>query len=282
MSFEQLEQSFYTGDYTSVVTADVESLESPEERHKASLLQYRARIAQGKAKEVSAELVSSTDPALALVKVYADAVDGSSNSIEAAAKIASTSPDDNDVKLLTGLIFARGGRYEDALRILSTHENSLECTLLIVYIYLTLNRVNDAVKVVSETRKWAGDHLLYNLAEAWTCLRQGDDKAQKAFYIFDELNSTRETARSSLGQAVSQLVLRRFPEADEDLRRAREIDGTSEDVLATSVALAVIQGQPQDEFRTQVYLVSSAGIDYKEKSELFDKVAQKYASQVPS
>lgn len=281
MSFDSLEQSFYTGNYKAVIEADLDTISDVEENFKAHILQARARIVEGRAKEVSAELVASEDPVYKLIRVYADSVNGSTNSITEAAGIIETAPQNNFVKHLGGLIFARSGEYERALSLLRTHEGSLECVLLMVQILLMQQRVSEASTLVGETRKWANDHLLYNLAEAWTCLRQSKEQTQKAYYIFEELNGSHPTARTELGQGLSQLLLLRWPEAEESLLQAAALSPSSDDVAATSIALSLIQNQDPQEYRDQLSKTSEVALDVKEKSEFFDKIVQKYQAQVP-
>ncbi|PRT53152.1 putative coatomer subunit epsilon [Wickerhamiella sorbophila] len=281
MSFESLEQSFYTGDYKAVIETDLEAIADPEENFKAQLLHARARIADGKAKEVSAALTSSNDSVWALVKVYADSVATGVDGTDKAVDIVESDRDNNYVKLLGGLIFARAGELEKALALLKTHESSLECVLLTVQILLMQGRVEEAVVLVNETRKWANDHLLYNLAEAWTCLFQNKEQVQKTYYIFEELSGSHPTARTYLGETIAQLKLLRFPEASESLRQAVALSPDSDDVLATNIALALIQNEDAQEFRDNLGKTSLPANALREKSELFDRVVQKYQSQMP-
>jgi coatomer protein complex subunit epsilon len=122
---------------------------------------------------------------------------------------------------------------------------------LIVQVHLHQNRPDLAAKDAAAARRWAQDSLLVNLAESWIGLRQGGDKYQAAFYVFEELAQApaSHNALSLVCQAVTELHLGRLPEARTALEQAEAMESESSgpraraEVLANRLVLDALLGE---------------------------------------
>lgn len=275
---QSMEHALYTGDYGSVVSVNVQGLDS-EDQQRAWLLIRRAEIASGKA-SLAAENLDNSLVSKALA-VYAEQTLGNGSDLaHGASEIAAEAVQKRDWAALhiSALVLAGEDKIPEALAVLENHEQSLDCAMLQVYLYIALGDVEKASSVTENMRKWANDHVAFNLCEAWVALRENGSAAQKAYYIFEENNGFKQTARSHTGEAVAQLELLRLPEAAESIRRALELDDTAEDALATSAAIEAAQGKAPDSLaRLQQLPKSHIVQDIKDKDALFDRVVKKYA-----
>jgi coatomer protein complex subunit epsilon len=278
-----IERAFYTGDFAQVIGNDISGYKETN-KTRAQVLVARAKIYTGKARDVIAEFSSTPNPSLAAVKAYGEYYSGIKSGLSNIEKLIDTNADDAHVQFLGGLVLVAEKRYPEALALVGKHEGSLECTSLLVQIYLVQNRIDLAVKLVEDAKKWAQDNVVFNLCEAWTNLRQGDDKSQGAFYIYEELSSGGvSSARSFLGQAISQYELGRIPEAEELLREALELEPENPEALANSITLAIISGKDYSDLESKLEQVQRdhpSLMDLQDKSDLFDKIVSKYQAQM--
>lgn len=80
--------------------------------------------------------------------------------------------------------------------------------------------------------------------QAWLSLAKGGEGSQGAFYIYEELaQSSSTSAKSLLGQAVSEIQLGRLPEAESTLKQALEKTPQNPDILANAVVCATLSGK---------------------------------------
>lgn len=116
-------------------------------------------------------------------------------------------------------------------------------------IHLLQNRTDLAIKEVTAARKWAQDSLLVNLAESWVGLRQGGEKYQQAFYVFEELAQAPSTSStwSLVSQAVCELHLGRLEEAQSALEQAIKKEPQRADAIANHLVLTVVAGNDTKE-----------------------------------
>lgn len=161
-----------------------------------------------------------------------------------------------------------------------------------------------AERELNAAKSWAQDSLLAQVAEvstrrrgsclyqAWLSLAKGGEGSQGAFYIYEELaQSSTATAKSLLGQAVSEIQLGRLPEAESTLKQALDKDPQNPDVLANAVVCATLSGKDYSVYLKYIalsYLKAHACStltgqehqlisDLKEKSVLFDQLSANYA-----
>jgi coatomer protein complex subunit epsilon len=278
-----IQQAYYTGEYQQVISTDV-SRYSDEGKVKAQVLIYRAKIQVGKANEVIQELEKKKGVVdFEIVKAYAEYQKNSKNkALSTVEEIISKHKDNGTVQFIGGLVLISEGKYDEALQLLSNHEGSLECVSLIVEIYLRTDRIEEAEKQVRDAKKWAQDNIVFNLTEAWVDLKVGgSDKYQNAYYIFEELNG--RTVKSLSGQAVSQLQMNRIPEAQEAIDEALKLDPSNTNVLANNITLNIINGKDYGDIESNLEQVEKDHpnlVDLQAKSQLFDKIVEKYSKQI--
>ncbi|KAF1918487.1 coatomer epsilon subunit-domain-containing protein [Ampelomyces quisqualis] len=278
-----IHSAFHAGAFQQVLDFDTSSFSSSNALP-VRVLQLRSKIALGHAKDVSAELASEQTPDLIAVKLLADQEQGK-DVISQAKKLAEQHGQENlNVQLLGGIVLEKAGETEEALALLSKHQGSLDAVALIVQIHLSQNRTDLASKEAQRARKWAQDSLLVNIAESWVGMREGGDKYQSAFYVFEELAQTSQSQspHSLVAQAVSELHLGRLPEAEAALQQAIAIDPKSADTIANLVVLNTLLGRSSETAVLKEQLAAADGEhralrDWKEKKGEFEKAAAKYA-----
>lgn len=281
--------AFYTHAYQTVLDYDTAALSSSN-KTTAQILKYRAQIALGQQKAVISSLKSSKDPSSRALVALAKQANGDTSALESASILAEEEPEDSIVQIVAGTVLAAGGQYTEATELLSKHQGSLEAVALLVQIHLQQNRTDLALKEVAAAKRWANDSLLINIAESWTNLRVGgSEKYQSAFYVFEELATTPgTTSRTALvGQAVSEMHLGRWEEANAALEQAMAMESASVESIANAAVLASVLGK-RDQAQELSKALSGKDkshpllADLKEKAELFDAAAAKYSAKVAS
>ncbi|KAF2028656.1 hypothetical protein EK21DRAFT_101687 [Setomelanomma holmii] len=278
-----IHSAFHAGAFQQVFDFDTSSFSSSNALP-VRVLQLRSKIALGQAKQVSAELASEKTPDLIAVKLLADYEQGK-DVLSQAKKLAEQHGQENlSVQLLVGIILERVGETEEALALLSKHQGSLDAVALIVQIHLQQNRTDLASKEAQRARKWAQDSLLVNIAESWVGMREGGEKYQSAFYVFEELAQTSQSQspHSLVAQAVSELHLGRLHEAEAALQQAIAIDPKLADTIANLVVLNTLLGKTAETQQLKEQLAGAdkdhrALRDWTEKKEEFARAAGKYA-----
>ena len=282
--------AFYSHDYSSVIEFDTSPL-SAQNKASAQILKYRAQIATGKASSVISSLKSSKDSASRSIVALAQQASGESEALGTAEELAESESEDPVVQICAGSVLAMAGEYAKAIELLQKHQGSLEAVALLVQLHLAQNRTDLALKEVAAAKRWANDSLLINIAESWANLRSGpSEKYQSSFYVYEEMATApgNQASASLVGQAVSEIHLGRWEEAEQTLQRAMEMEDTSVEAVANSVVLAAIVGKKQDaqaELRSQLEAADSGHpmlTDLQEKSQLFDMASKKYSAKVSS
>lgn len=116
------------------------------------------------------------------------------------------------------------------------------------------------------------------------------DKYQQAFYVFEEMAQTpSSTATKSLvSQAVAEIHLGRLEEAEVALAESLKKDNGGADeveALANKVVLGILTGKKGNDAETALRSKAPEHallMDLKEKMDLFDSAAVKYAPKVKS
>lgn len=278
-----IHSAFHAGAFQQVLDFDTSSFSSSNALP-VRVLQLRSKIALGQAKDVSAELASEKTPDLIALKLLADQEQGK-DVLSQAKKLAEQHGQENlNVQLLVGIVLEKAGETEEALALLSKHQGSLDAVALIVQIHLQQNRTDLASKEAQRARKWAQDSLLVNIAESWVGMREGGEKYQSAFYVFEELAQTSQSQspHSLVAQAVSELHLGRLPEAEAALQQAIAINPKSADTIANLIVLNTLLGKSKETAELKEQLAAAdanhrALADWKEKKGEFEKAAAKYA-----
>ncbi|KAL6878808.1 coatomer complex, epsilon subunit [Trichoderma novae-zelandiae] len=275
---------FYQSQYQQVIDFDTSSF-SPENAVPARVLKLRARLALGQAEDVLAEVQGETVPDLEAVGALAEYNLGKTDSaLQTIEKLAASAGDNVTVQVVGGTVLQAAGKSEEALALLSKHQGSLDAVALIVQIHLQQNRTDLALKEVTAARRWAQDSLLVNLAEAWVGARVGGEKYQQAFYVYEELaqGSSTFSVQSLIAQAVCEIHLGRFEEAQSALEQALQKDPTNAEGIANLVVLNSITGNSTEEHLESLKKANpnhQLVLDLDEKSSLFDKAAAKYSAK---
>ena len=270
-----------------MIDFDTSSLSSTN-KSAAQILKYRAQIASGQQSSVISALKNAKDPSSRALVALAKQRNGDKSAVDTASTLAEEEPEDATVQIVAGTILAAGGETAQAAELLSKHQGSLEAVALLVQIHLQVNRTDLALKEVAAAKRWANDSLLINLAEAWTNLRVGgSEKYQSAFYVFEELATTPGTTSTTalVGQAVSEMHLGRWEEANAALEQAMAIEGASPESIVNAIVLASVLGKQDLSKDLTAQLRSKEKghvllMDLQEKSDLFDTAAAKYSAKV--
>ncbi|WYZ41899.1 hypothetical protein EsH8_V_000794 [Colletotrichum jinshuiense] len=276
---------FHQGQYQEVIDYDTSSL-SPENALPARVLALRARVALGQAEDVIADVQGEKEPELIALGALAESALGKTDSaVKTIEKLAASEGENTTVQIVGGTVLQAAGKSEEALALLSQHQGSLDAVALIVQIHLQQNRNDLALKEVTAARRWAQDSLLVNVAESWVGLRQGGDKYQQAFYVFEELAQAPATSSVAtlVSQAVAELHLGRTEEAQAALDQALAKDSSYASAIANLLVLTVIEGKDSNELTEKLKAADPKHqflVDLEEKSALFDKAATKYSAKV--
>ncbi|KAK3838439.1 MAG: coatomer epsilon subunit-domain-containing protein [Linnemannia elongata] len=287
---------FYSGNYTQVISETTSSRTRASANqpttHQLDLFLFRSLIATKNYTRVAQEITESHGLGLQALKaqaVYLDAV----QSADAAGRDAALahlrdlllvhSPDDRqpeitalEVKVVVGQVLATEGLVEEALTVLLPHNNHLESVAVVVQIYLQMNRLDLARKEVEACKSWAEDAMLAQLMEAWY---------QNAYYIYEEIatSSTSPTVKSLIGEAVCNIQMGHYPEAEGILQEALSRDPSNTDAIVNQIVLSTLLSKPAEEISALVQQLQSVAPNHSYlqdldlKSSLFDRAAQRFA-----
>jgi coatomer protein complex subunit epsilon len=139
-----------------------------------------------------------------------------------------------------------------------------------------------------------------------TKFAKGGEKYQSAFYVYEELasNPNSTAPMSIVGQAIAELHLGRFPEAEAALTAALEKYPEGVELIANTIVLNVLTGKDTTELTSYVAPIYNLGnvpvlmfryrrleslqpshaliTDLAEKSSFFDTAAAKYVPKLSS
>ncbi|EIE87444.1 hypothetical protein G6F46_003048 [Rhizopus delemar] len=281
---------FALGNYQTVINevSSTKSLFSPEAKLEAQVYLYRSYIAQGKYNLVINDIGSSDEPSLKAIKLLASYMSDKSSDQHVQNAINLLEEGSNRinsvVQVITATILVQACRLEDALRILHSRQRKLECSALAVQIYLQLDRLDLARNEIASVKSWAEDALLLQMMEAWVDLRIGGEKYQEAYYIYEEFaqSNTAQTVKVLNGQAVANIALGRYPEAESLLLEAQNKDNDNPETLINLITCATLTGKSQEvvhRYTSHLREVAPKHPYVQEldlKSSLFDRCASHY------
>jgi coatomer protein complex subunit epsilon len=74
---------------------------------------------------------------------------------------------------------------------------------------------------------------------------QGGEKYQQAFYVFEEMAQAPSTTAplSLISQAIAEIHLGRYEEAEAALKQAMEKDPSNADAIANMIVLSILSGK---------------------------------------
>ncbi|KAF9917557.1 hypothetical protein BX616_000605 [Lobosporangium transversale] len=297
---------FYSGNYNQVIADTTSSRTRASANqvtiHQLDLFLYRSLIAIKDYNRVAQEITESHALGLQALKaqaVYLDAVQSADATGRDAALshlrelLLIHSPEDSqpevtalEVKVVVGQVLGAEGLVEEALTVLLPHNNHLESVAVVVQIYLQMNRLDLAKKEVEACKSWAEDAMLAQLMEAWVGLRVGGgERYQNAYYIYEEIatSSTSPTVKSLVGEAVCNIQMGQYPEAEGILQEALAKEPTNTDAIVNQIVLSTLLNKPIEEINSLVQQLQSVAPNHSYlqdldlKSSLFDRAAQRFA-----
>ncbi|EIE85171.1 hypothetical protein G6F46_009614 [Rhizopus delemar] len=284
---------FALGNYQTVINevSSTKSIFSPEAKLEAQTYLYRSYIAQGKYSLVINDIGSSEEAPLKAIKLLASFLSHKQKDVDDYVQKAISLLEEGSnrintiVQLVIATILVLAGRLEDALKTLHSRQRKLECSALAVQIYLQLDRLDLARNEIASVKTWAEDALLLQMMEAWVDLRVGGEKYQEAYYIFEEFaqSSTAQTVNVLNSQAVANIALGKYPEAESLLLEAQNKNIDNPETLINLITCSILTGKSQEainRYTSQLREVAPQHPYLQEldlKSSLFDRCASRYS-----
>jgi len=253
----ELRNNFYLGNYTSAVNEANRLKISGEKAVEKDVFLFRSLLAQKQYSVVQAEISSSAPTQLQAVKCYADYL--STRSADKPLKtldtqIQSLAPENWVSPVMSASIYLQEERYEDALRTLQLTDH-IEGLAMQVQIFIMIERVDLAKKMIT---KMDEDATTTQLATAWTNIGLGGDKAQEAYYIFQELMDKTQSSPNLLnGAAAAHIAQGKWEEADGAVKEAAEKDPNFAETLINQVMVSTQTGDEDIARRTLATLKAS-------------------------
>jgi coatomer protein complex subunit epsilon len=254
----ELRNNFYLGNFTSAVNEANKLKLSGEKAVERDVFLFRSLIAQKQYSVVQAEISGSAPTQLQAVKCYANYM--STRQAEKSLKaldtqIQSLAPENWVSPLMSASIYLQEGRYEDALRTLQLTDN-IEGKAMQVQIFVAIERVDLAKKLIT---KMDEDATVTQLATAWTNIALGGEKAQEAYYIFQELMDKTQSSPTLLnGAAAAHIAQGKWEEADGAVKEAAEKDPNFAETLINQVMTSTQTGAEDIARRTLATLRGSS------------------------
>ena len=116
-----------------------------------------------------------------------------------------------------------------------------------IQLYLRIFRVDLAQKQLKTMKSVDEDSALTMLATAWIHMAPGQNKAQEAVYIYEELiDKYGATCMLLNGLAVSKMHLGLFDEAETALQESTTKNATDADTLANLIVVSLHLQRSQD------------------------------------
>ncbi|CAG8562093.1 9372_t:CDS:2 [Paraglomus occultum] len=288
-----LRNLFYTGAYQQVINeANSRSPLSESANQERKVYLYRAYIAQKKYNIVISDVKDSDIIDLRAVKLLAlylqakDKNDATKKEeiVKEVKDIVGENSANQTVQIVSATIMVHEGLLEDALRILVRNNKNLENVALIIQIYIQLDRLDLAKRELASAKTWAEDATLAQLMEAWVGLKTGGDKYQEAYYIYEEIaqSPSSNTVKILNGQAIANIHLGRYPEAESLLLDALNKNNDDPDTLVNLIVVSGFLGKPEDvinRYISQLKEVAPTHMflqDLDLKTSLFDRAAQRF------
>ena len=189
------------------------------------------------------------------------------------------------LQLIAALIYMHEDNTKEALRCIHLGA-TMEQLALSTQIYLKMNRLELASKTVKMMQQADEDATLTQLALAWIHMASGGAKLQEAAYIFDELAGKFEPTSMLLnGQAVANIHLGKFEEAERLLVEALSKGQNDPNTLVNIICCFQHQGKPMDLVTRYVNQLKSVAPEHAFVKQLttvggaFQRVAETYATE---
>lgn len=286
----EVRNSFYIGNFQHCVN-ESQSLNpsTADIRIERDVFLYRALTAQGKYGLVLDEIKSSSPAEVQSVRILADFLQNPSKRdtiVKDIEKKLNGSDFSEYFLLIAATIFFQSNDTDSALRCLF-QSAALECSALSVQIYLSMDRVDLAKTEINRMQSSDEDATLTQLAMAWFNLYIGGEKAQDAFYIFQELGDKYASTLTLLnGQAACYMRMGKFEDAEGVLQEALNKDSNNPETLINMAVLAQHLGKSAEVSNRYVSQLKAGHDshtftrDYQTKMNDFKRIAESYASSI--
>jgi len=282
----EVRNSFYIGNFQQCVN-EAQSLNpsTADVRIERDVFLYRALTAQGKYGLVLDEIKSSSPTEVQAVRILADFLQNPSKRdviLKDIEKKLNGSDFSEYFLLIAAAIYYQCEDTDSALRCLF-QSTALECSALSVQIYLGMDRVDLAKSEINRMQGMDEDATLTQLAMAWFNLYIGGEKAQDAFYIFQELGDKYTPSLTLLnGQAACHMRMGKFEDAESVLQDALNKDSNNPETLINMAVLAQHLGKTAEvsnRYVSQMRAGHDAHAftrDYQAKMNDFKRIAESY------
>eukprot|EP00850_Spirogloea_muscicola_P016475 SM000133S26841 [mRNA] locus=s133:397481:399500:- [translate_table: standard] len=257
-----LRNKFLLGAYQAAINeGNVGGLTDAEAVEK-DVLVYRSYLALGSHQLVTDEIGPSAPTALQAIKIlalYLSGADGKDQALSSLQELLSDAALLNNPTLLlvAGTIYSHEQNYTEALKFTNSG-STLDLCALNVQIFLKMDRVDYAEKQLKSMQHIDEDATLTQLSNAWVNLALGGTKIQEAFYIFQELGEKYMwTVLLLNGNAVCQMHMGNYEEAEKLLLDALNKDGKDANTLANLVVCCLHLGKPISRHFNQLRTVAA-------------------------
>ncbi|CAK9299199.1 unnamed protein product [Gordionus sp. m RMFG-2023] len=283
-----VKNAYYIGNYQNCINESSKLRNiSAENQIIKDVFVYRSYIAQKKYKLVIDEINEKSDQQFYILKLLAQYLNDPSSRENIKHEIENyANPTLCLYKIVAASIFIQEKELEIAFDILYD-SNDLECLAMTIQIYLQLKRVDLARTILLKMQAIDEDASLTQLSTAWIDLAIGIDKAQEAFYIFQDFCDKYTSSVILLnGLAAAHIHLKQYEEADNCLREALEKDSNNPETLINLIVTSQLLEKPteicqrfinqlKDEFPGHPFVKE---INNKELE--FDKLAKIYMEDI--
>merc|ERR1712176_204324 len=253
----ELRNNFYLGNFTAAVNEANKLKLSGEKAVEKDVFLFRSLIGQKQYSVVKGEIGSSAPTQLQAVKCLAEYLssrkaDGPLKTLD--SQLQSLAPENWVSPVMSAAIYLQEGRMEDALRTLQMTDH-IEGLAMQVQILIMMERVDLAKKLIT---KMDEDATVTQLATAWTNIGLGGEKAQEAYYIFQELMDKTQPSPNLLnGAAAAHIAQGKWDEADGAVKEAAEKDPNFAETLINQVMVSTQTGAEDIARRTLATLRGS-------------------------
>eukprot|EP00850_Spirogloea_muscicola_P011804 SM000074S21714 [mRNA] locus=s74:540305:542318:+ [translate_table: standard] len=256
-----LRNKFLLGAYQAAVNeGNVGGLTDAEAVEK-DVLVYRSYLALGSHQLVIDEIGPSAPTALQAIKIlalYLSGTDGKDQALSSLQELLSDAAllNNSTLLLVAGTIYSHEQNYTEALKFTNSG-STLDLCALNVQIFLKMDRVDYAEKQLKSMQHIDEDATLTQLSNAWVNLALGGTKIQEAFYIFQELGEKYMwTVLLLNGNAVCQMHMGNYEEAEKLLLDALNKDGKDANTLANLIVCCLHLGKPTSRHFNQLRTVA--------------------------
>lgn len=184
--------------------------------------------------------------------------------------------------VLAATIFWKSGEIEEALSTLNAGQGvkDVESVALLIQIYISISRLDLAKNEYQQARRWADDHYLIQLSEAWLGLAGTSTSTnsgyEQAYYVLEELPDRNEPYNKLL-RAIAHGALQHYEEAQVELDSINSEDEYS--IMNEIVISTHLKNKDTNELIERLSSINPDNIlvnDLKRKSEEFNQLSKQF------